>query len=273
MRIDDDLLHFCARKTSEIAKSYDGFCILPAEESGFPRSVDDLEVLVAGTYDKPIRLKQLPVPYQKAKYRSFYIPCADGCDIYFASGLPKEFLRYYKAKELLQIHLWLESLRTHDVVELVQNMILRAMPESLDLDLGRAATSDTLGDVAAMEFLFPCAERVKYRGMPRARDELTTIARTFDIPPFVVQRSFNVLDVLKPFFMPGEMPGKKKGSTDAEGAKRIREAAREHATSNDPASFERACRGRARSEAEEAGLGKEIARRVGGGLIAVIGGA
>jgi len=36
------------------------------------------------------------------------------------------------------------------------------------------------------------------------------------------------------------MPAKKETLTDAERAKRIREAAREHETSNDTASFERA---------------------------------
>jgi hypothetical protein len=36
------------------------------------------------------------------------------------------------------------------------------------------------------------------------------------------------------------MPAKKKELSDAERAKRIRDAARDHETSNDPASFERA---------------------------------
>jgi hypothetical protein len=36
------------------------------------------------------------------------------------------------------------------------------------------------------------------------------------------------------------MPAKKTSISDAERAKRIREAAREHGTDNDPASFERA---------------------------------
>jgi hypothetical protein len=36
------------------------------------------------------------------------------------------------------------------------------------------------------------------------------------------------------------MPAKKQPLTDAERAKRIREAASEHGTDNDPASFERA---------------------------------
>jgi hypothetical protein len=36
------------------------------------------------------------------------------------------------------------------------------------------------------------------------------------------------------------MPAKKASVTDAERAKRIRDAARDHETSNDPASFERA---------------------------------
>ena len=91
-----------------------------------------------------------------------YIPYDDRCDICYAAGLTPDYLRYYKAKEVLQIQLWQESLATADVVDLVQNMILRASPSSLELNLGHAATSETLGDIAAEEFLFPLEERMKY---------------------------------------------------------------------------------------------------------------
>jgi len=112
--------------------------------------------------DKPIYHRQLQIDASRAKYRSFYIPFDDRYEIYYAGGLGRNDLRYYKSKELLQIHLWQESLRTTDIVDLVQNMILRESPSSTDLNLGHPATSDTLGEIAAMEFLFPVSARMTY---------------------------------------------------------------------------------------------------------------
>jgi hypothetical protein len=206
MRIDSSLVHFCARKTAEIATDYDKYCIHAGEGDGFPRSADDLEVLVAGIYGKPISLRLLRIDASRAKFRSFYIPYPDRCDIYFAKNIVPDHMKYYKSKELLQIHLWQESLRTHDVVELVQNMILRATPESIELDLGHAATSDTLGDIAAMEFLFPFARRLEYGDHPE-NDGLVEIGERFGIPPFIVQRCFNTMESLTEFFGPGEEGG------------------------------------------------------------------
>lgn len=145
-----------------------------------------------------IRIELGPTTKESAKFRSFYLPFADRCDIYYAKGLTPEEIRYYKSKELLQIHLWQESLRTHDVVDLVQNMILRASPESRELDLGHAATADTLGDLAAMEFLFPLARRL---ADSQARPgKIAELAGKYGIPSFVIQRGFNVMVALSGFF-------------------------------------------------------------------------
>jgi hypothetical protein len=117
-----------------------------------------------GRHGFPIYHKVLDnIPWTKAKFRSFYIPFGKKgeklaqdstkvikeCRIFYATGMSPEQLRFYKTKELLQIHLWQEAHATRDIVDLVRNMILRESPTALDLDLGHSTTSDTLGEVAA----------------------------------------------------------------------------------------------------------------------------
>jgi hypothetical protein len=113
-----------------------------------------------------------------------------------------EYLRYYKTKELLQIHLWQESLRTRDIVDLVQNMILRESPTSVDLNLGHPATSDTLGEIAAMQFLFPLQRRIDYiQAAARGQNNgIIKLAGQYRIPAFVVQRCIYNVGSLRDYF-------------------------------------------------------------------------
>jgi hypothetical protein len=203
MIIEPSLLIFCAQKTGEIATDYDKYCILPSEKDGFPRSTSDLYWLVAGLYKKPIYNRVLNIAQTDAKYRSLMIESVDKCEIYYASGIDPAGMRYYTSKELFQLHLQKEELRTRDVVDLVKKMILRDSPESLGLDLGHAATSDSLGDIAAMEFLFPHAHRVAYiNGGNAGRNGVVELANKYGIPPFVVQRCLNLTDSLTKYFAP-----------------------------------------------------------------------
>lgn len=203
MLIDNSFLHFCAEKTREIEEQYDSTCIMPGEGEGFPRSPDALDTILQGIHGKPIFHRQLRIPASVAKYRSFYVPYANRIEIYYAAGLSQEQIRYYKTKELLQVHLWQESLVTKDVVELVQNMILRASPASIDLNLGHSATSDTLGEIAAMQFLFPIQRRHAHVKVVREGNGMTQLARDYGIPPYIVQACFNNMELLSKFFEPG----------------------------------------------------------------------
>src|ERR1700733_13025939 len=153
MLIGNDYIRFCAEKTREIVGDYNrayGSQI----DGRFWRSADELHGVMSARQAVPIFQKKLQLHWRDAKYRSFYIPYADRYEIWYADGLPPLYLRFYKTKELLQIELWKQSLVTTDIPELVRNMILRESPASVDLDLGRPATSDTLGEIAAAEFLF-----------------------------------------------------------------------------------------------------------------------
>lgn len=200
MLIGDDLFLFCAEKVRLVSAEYDRDC---GAEERFPRNHHTLHHIVHGHCDRPIHHCRLPVDRAAAKYRSFYIPLVDRVKIFYASGLSEEEMLYYKTKELLQILLWQESTRTEDVVDLVQNMIVLAGPASRDLELGHAATADTLGEIAAMEFLLPHAERVEFLRRNPANNGVAELAREHGIPAFAAQRAFANMKVLEEFFGPG----------------------------------------------------------------------
>jgi hypothetical protein len=108
VRIDKSLLHFCAQKTAEIAADYDKYCTFPEEREtgGFPRSADDLGMMIAGDTGKHIIYRQLKIQASEAKFRAFSLPFDDRYEIYFASGLSLNHMRYLKVKELMQIRLY-----------------------------------------------------------------------------------------------------------------------------------------------------------------------
>jgi len=202
MLIEGGLLRFCAEKTIGIVDEYDKACGVGPGYDGFPRSADDLDWILQGRTGKPIFHRLLPVRYDQAKYRSFYVLFPDKFTIYYARDLAGPHLRYYKTKELMQIALEHEGLRTKDIVEFVRNMMIRGSPDSFELNLGHAATSDTLADIAAMEYLFPWSHRLNYVDIVFNGDGngISEIAERYDIPAFVVQRAFNVMMPLEQFF-------------------------------------------------------------------------
>jgi hypothetical protein len=201
MLIGNEHIEFCALKTREIVVEYNH--VYGSEVDGrFWRSADELHGVISAKHKLPIFHGKLPDHWSKAKYRSFYIPFPDKYRIWYADQLPPLYLRYYKTKELLQIELWKESLVTTDIPDLVRKMILRDSPMSIDLDLEHPpATSDTLGEIAAAEFLFPLERRVAYLKSTTGQADVAGLAEEYQIPPFLVQRSLNHVQNLAPFFI------------------------------------------------------------------------
>lgn len=200
MLIAHGYIQFCAEKTRDVIAQYDrdyGSTI----DDRFWRSADELHGIMTARHNLPIFHKQLKVHWHEAKYRSFYVPFPDKFHIWYARDLPPLHLRYHKTKELLQIELWKQSLVTTDIPELVRNMILRESPTSVDLDLGEVATSDTLGEIAAAEFLFPLQHRQAYLAKKPAKNGIQQLSEEYQIPPFLVQRSLSHVTVLAPFFV------------------------------------------------------------------------
>jgi hypothetical protein len=199
MLIGNEYIRFCAEKTRQVVEVYEaayGSCV----DGEFWRSADELHGVMMARHEKPIYHNKLGLNWRTSKFRSFYIPYPDRYEIWYADQLPPDYLRFYKTKELLQIELWRQSLVTSDIPDLVRNMILRESPASVDLDLGRPATSDTLGEIAAAEFLFPLQHRMECIASHRGEDGVARLAEKYQIPAFLVQRSLNHVESLKAFF-------------------------------------------------------------------------
>lgn len=205
MLIDSELIRFCAEKTREVAIEHDEAC---GAAEAIPRSAEDLHLILMGRHGFPIYHRQfIKIESGKAKFRSFYIPKGEKgqikeCAIYYAKGMSETQLRFYKTKELLQIHLWQEFLATRDVVDLVHNMILRESPAAVDLNLGHSTASDTLGEIAAMEFLFPLEHRLPFLKSGPGQNGLEKLAEKYKIPAFIVQRALVTAPSIKEFFCP-----------------------------------------------------------------------
>jgi Zn-dependent peptidase ImmA (M78 family) len=197
--IDNALLHFCATKTKEIIKFYQEACAWPHE---LRRSVDDLGLIVSGKHGREIYYRKLPISAKANLVRGFYIPKGDQYLIFFVSDLSDEMLRYVKCKELFQIILDTEALRTVDIIELVRNMILRSSPESADLNLGHTTNSETIAEIAAWEFLFPYKDRVALKGTVNGKDDYAKLASDYGMPQYMIERclSDEMMTALGPFF-------------------------------------------------------------------------
>jgi hypothetical protein len=54
VHIDSDLIRFCAEKTRDIVNEYNAAWDIPKYEDGFPRSADDLHLIMMGRHGLPI---------------------------------------------------------------------------------------------------------------------------------------------------------------------------------------------------------------------------
>jgi hypothetical protein len=202
MQMRADLLQFCADATKKICGAYERSCIYPedAATGGFPRSVDDLQWLISGETGWEIFHRELQVSRETTAYRSFYVPFKDhNCCIYYSPGLDVRSARYFRTKELMQILLMRDDLTTVDIVGLVHDSIVKDSPEGRMAELDVVIEADTLGDIAAMEFLFPHKERLKYVNGER-KETISEIAKRYGIPDFVVQRCFNNMGISDKYF-------------------------------------------------------------------------
>lgn len=202
MLIDTSLLHFCATKTKVITEHYAKDCVFGGQDE-FPRSSDDLHLIVEQLCGLPIKIKKLNKEARYSDVRGFYVRKPRSREIFMLAGMSDRDNRYIKTKELFQIYLDQEALRTKDIVDLVKNMVLRASPQSADLHLGHATNSETIAEYAAAEFLFPFAERLRHSNI-NGNDGFAALADKYNIRQYLIERflSNDMMAFLGQFFGP-----------------------------------------------------------------------
>jgi hypothetical protein len=121
--------------------------------------------------------------------------------IFIARGMPDDVLRWYRCKELFHVVLIHGDFQMKDIIEHLNNMMVRSAPESADLDLGHATVCETLAEIAAGEFLIPFSDRVTARKADGNID-FPSLAETYAVPQWEIEYrcSDAYMGVLAPFF-------------------------------------------------------------------------
>jgi len=184
MIIDTDLLRFCALKVREVEEWYRKSYEWAME---FPRSADELFLLVHERYEKPVYRKRLNRNQKGRRIKAIYRHRVDGFYVYLLDGHDVPHQRYYLAKEVFQIILDQEAMRTRDIEDLITNMMRRARPDSIDANLGSATVSERLAEIAAQEFLFPYSERARHKAQADLKDGYSQLAKDYGIPQYLIE--------------------------------------------------------------------------------------
>jgi hypothetical protein len=199
MLIDTHFLQYCAEKAREVGEHYSLYCL---NGKAFPRSVGDLADIVGQYCEKKLLFREVPISSKNNIVRGFYIRRGDEFHIYTLEGIPEPYLRFIQCKETFHALLENELFVTGDLVELIQNMMLRASPESADLNLGHQTTAETLAEIAAAEFLFPYSGRKADKTRLSNGFDIANLADHYGVPTFVISRYLTdgMIKVLEPFF-------------------------------------------------------------------------
>jgi hypothetical protein len=173
LSVDD--LQFCAaaaRTAVDVYKRYDAF------PDRFPRSVDNLKRAAYSHYRVGFKVQYPKVPTKNGEVIGYYLfePAAHTVHIFVDNRLNYCWRRLVQCKELFQFILDRASDRTIDVPRHLADL----KPDfPLTTNYKPTVASEFLASVAAMEFLFPYTERLKYFGT-KALDK--DIAETYKIP-------------------------------------------------------------------------------------------
>ena len=189
-----------------ISDHYDKDCVRPGEKI---RSILDLSIIITGYSDLQIYFGKLNLDSNNELIRSTYVRFKDGYKIIVLDKLSRRQYRYCICKELFHIVLDSKMLRTGSITDLVDNMISRGSPDSAELDLGHATTSETLAELAAQEFLFPYQDREEIKSQANADGigiNFAKLAEHYNVPQYLIERCLNdeLMQTLNPFFGPNQ---------------------------------------------------------------------
>ncbi len=150
------------------------------------RSVDDLEWLCGEYLGKTVSVLDLQLAADELAIRGMFAALSDGSyEIYLLADLGERERRFVKCKELFHVVLDDENCRSMDIyahLELatVAFSVAGSNPES-------PVACEALAEIAAMEFLFPYAERVEVIERSGGNVDYPAIATQYGIPQLYVE--------------------------------------------------------------------------------------
>lgn len=164
---------FCISKAREFTEYYKAHSLNGAATR---RSVEEFLDLCAEYLGKPIEKRILEIPAEACSIRGFYISYPDKYEIYLMAGMNFCWSRFVLCKELFHVILDEERYQTTNIYAHLEE-VMTSFPSTQPG--GPAAVSEALAEIAAMEFMFPYADRAPI-SLPLA-DSLE-IAERYKVP-------------------------------------------------------------------------------------------
>ncbi|MEJ2790077.1 MULTISPECIES: ImmA/IrrE family metallo-endopeptidase [unclassified Pseudoxanthomonas] len=178
MILDSGDVIFGLQKAKEIAEQYKLYTLAADRDA---RSVDDL-VKICGEYlEKTVRIRELNLPAEDRVIRAMFAALADGTfEIYVLAELGERERRFVLCKELFHVVLDQERCRSMDIYRHLEEAT--ASFSTQDSRPNSPVAWEILAEVAAMEFLFPYAERAAILLASNGNPDFSAIARRYGIP-------------------------------------------------------------------------------------------
>lgn len=197
MAISSEHIEYFLQKAREITELYKQY-VLPGD--GTKKSVDDLRDVCCEYSGLPVNVHLVNVEpgYTLSSFHLY----PDHCDIHIRAGMSEDWTRFALCKELFHLVADKEDCRSLDIYDHLEAMNTPALAE-----LPNAAVWENLAEAAAMEFLFPYADREAIlKRDPATPFELT--AEQYGVPLVFVEQYLS--DSAMKFFEPFRADGKAK---------------------------------------------------------------
>ncbi len=187
-------LEYCIGKANEIAEQY---CLVNIGSDNPERFIDHLRTTCETYLNKKVGLYELHVHKDSSPVLASCILLENGdVDVCYVQGLNHCWTRFVICKEIFHLVLDAEKYRNMDLEAHVQEVTVK-FPQT-DSVASLPVRAEMLAEMAAMEFLFPYAARLKEAEGENANNK-RAIAERYRVPIVLVDRymSKQYMDGLK----------------------------------------------------------------------------
>jgi Zn-dependent peptidase ImmA (M78 family) len=186
---------FCLTKARDITDHYKAECL----DSQQPKKSTDLLIEICEKYlDKKVQVFELGIPVSASpSIRGYYVSYGTTYEIYLVPGMNYCWYRFVLCKELFHVILDEERYQTTSIYDHIQE-VMTAFPAA---QVGSPApVSEALAEIAAMEFMFPYADRL---AIPMPVQNALEIAHRYKIPQAFVEEYMgeSYMNGLKPYMV------------------------------------------------------------------------
>lgn len=185
MQLSDGDVRHCLEKAAELTEQYKLYSLAAGQKQ---RSVDDLEWLCGEYLGKNVSVLDLQLAADELAIRGMFAALSDGSyEIYLLADLGERERRFVKCKELFHVVLDDENCRSMDIYAHLELASVAFSVAGANDNPGSPVACEALAEIAAMEFLFPYAERAEVVANSAGNIDYPAVATQYGIPQLYVE--------------------------------------------------------------------------------------